>query len=65
MSKQPYLFLICFLCLSFGMQCIAFGQPIDPQSGGDPDVPITGIELLLGAGGLLGARKAYLNRKKK
>ncbi len=30
-------------------------QPGDP--GGDPDVPITGIEFLLGGGVLLGIRK--------
>lgn len=30
-------------------------QPGDP--GGDPDVPITGIEFLLGGGAILGVRK--------
>lgn len=41
----------------------ANAQPGDP--GGDPDVPITGIEILIGAGGALGLKKALENRKKK
>jgi hypothetical protein len=41
---------------------VADAQPGDP--GGDPDVPITGIEILIGAGGALGLKKA-LSRKKK
>ena len=32
-----------------------FAQPGDP--GGDPDVPITGIEILLGLGGALGVKR--------
>ena len=36
-------------------------QPGDP--GGDPDVPITGIEFLLGGGVLLGIRKVMANFK--
>jgi hypothetical protein len=36
-------------------------QPGDP--GGDPDVPITGIEILLGGGALLGMRKLIKSRK--
>ncbi len=47
------LFLLCLVML--GMQNIAFSQPADPSS--EPDVPITGIEILLGAGALIGARK--------
>ena len=35
----------------------ASAQPGDPGGGGKPGVPITGIEYLLGAGGLFGARK--------
>ena len=36
-------------------------QPVD--GGGDPDVPITGIEFLLGGGALLGIRKIIANIK--
>ena len=38
-----------------------FAQPGDP--GGDPDLPITGIEILLGIGGAWGARKLIKNKK--
>lgn len=38
----------------FFMPAIVMAQPGDP--GGDPDVPITGIEFLLGGGALLGVR---------
>lgn len=35
-----------------------------PGGGDDPDVPITGIEILLVAGGFLGVRKLLNNKKK-
>lgn len=35
----------------------------DPGGGGNPTVPISGIEILLGVGGLYGARK-FLQKKK-
>lgn len=38
-------------------------QPGDP--GGDPDVPITGIEILIGAGALLGVKRAIGHKKNK
>ena len=47
-----------FLIISLG----TYAQPGDP--GGDPDVPITGIEILVVAGGLLGLKK-LLNRSNK
>jgi hypothetical protein len=37
-------------------------QPGDPNE--DPDVPITGIEILLIAGGALGIRKLVQHKKK-
>jgi len=36
----------------------------NPGGGGKPGVPITGIEWILGAGALLGARKLYTDRKR-
>lgn len=36
-------------------------QPGDP--GGDPDVPITGIEYLIGAGALFGLFRKYFQKK--
>jgi hypothetical protein len=58
------LFVIVFLLSPF----LALAQvdpdiPDDPPSG-DPDVPITGIELLAGAGALFGAFKVLERRKK-
>jgi hypothetical protein len=49
--------LLIFCCTT-----LAMAQPGEP---GDPDepVPITGIEILLAAGGLLGAKKIYDNKK--
>lgn len=67
MFRKPYLSLFCFLFITIGISMVGYSQPPgDPASGGDPDptVPITGIEILIGVGGLLGARKAYNNRKK-
>ena len=43
---------------------LSIAQPGGGNPGGDPDkVPITGVEWLLLAGGLLGARKVYKNFK--
>ena len=46
----PFLILLFIL-----LPMLGFSQPGDP--GGDPDVPITGIEFLLGGGLILGIRK--------
>ena len=61
------LYMVCFkrvLALSFLLcvsACVLYAQPGDP--GGDPDVPITGIEILIGAGGALGLKKLLGKRK--
>ncbi len=62
--------LIIFLSLLSVGYSIAQNPPGDPgggpggDPGGDPDaVPITGIELLLGAGALLGAKRLNSIRK--
>ncbi len=60
MNKRFVVALIILIVSSFGA---AIAQPGDP--GGNPDVPITGIEILIGAGGVLGLKKAWDNRKKK
>ena len=57
-STKRFFVIILFV---FSAQ-ITFAQPGDP-GGGDPDVPITGIEILLGIGGALGVKRA-LNKKK-
>lgn len=61
--------MVCFkgvLALSFLMcvsACVLHAQPGDPGGGADPDVPITGIEILIGAGGALGLKKLLDKRK--
>ncbi len=40
---------------------LTVAQPGDP--GGDPDVPISGIEFLLGGGALLGVRHLWAKAK--
>ncbi len=52
----PILILVFVL-----LPLLGISQPGDP--GGDPDVPITGIELLLGGGALLGVRKIIADIK--
>ena len=48
------------------MSAAAFAQPTGggPGGGGDPDVPFGGIEILIAAGALFGAKK-WLDRSKK
>ena len=65
-SKSVYRIVI-FIGFSLLTGLIASAQPGDPCPGGppcDPDVPITGIELLLAMGGFLGLRKLFMNSKK-
>ena len=50
--------IICFSLLTV---IIASAQPGNPDT--DPDVPITGIEVLIAIGGFLGVKK-FLSRKK-
>jgi hypothetical protein len=62
-------YMVCFkgvLALFFLMcvsACVLYAQPGNKE---DPDVPvpITGIEILIGAGGALGLKK-LLNKRKK
>lgn len=55
MNKYRLLIALLFFCAPL------LAQPGDP--GGDPDVPISGIEVLIGAGALLGVKKMYAKRK--
>jgi hypothetical protein len=62
--------VLSVFALLFFLSCgLSFGQPDPPPppgGGGNPgNVPITGIEWLLLGGGILGARKAYVNFKKR
>ena len=52
--------LIVLLLITAGS---LFAQPGDPN--GDADVPITGIEILISVGGLLGIKKLIVDKRKK
>ena len=54
---------LIFIAILFFLPAFIFAQPGDP--GGDPDVPITGIEILLMAGGALGIKRLMGNKKSK
>jgi len=61
MPKSKY-FMIFFLILLFSSICqVSFAQPGDPP----PPVPITGIEILLLLGGVLGIKRIIDSRKSK
>ena len=49
------------ICLFLLLSAMVWAQPGDP--GGDPDVPLTGVEWLLIAGGALGVKR-FFSRKK-
>jgi hypothetical protein len=63
MSSKSVYRIVTFLGLSLLTVLIANAQPGDP--GVDPDVPITGIEILLAAGGALGIKRLIANKKSK
>jgi hypothetical protein len=60
MNKTFLILLLLIIASSF-----AIAQPGSGPGGGvKPGVPITGIEWVLGAGALLGARKMYNKHKR-
>ena len=60
-TVRASLVLFCFV---FFVPLIGYTQIGDPGGGEDPGVPISGIEWLLAAGGILGARKVLQRFKK-
>lgn len=58
--KLAILFLVLFAIT-------AYAQPTGggPGGGGDPDVPLGGIELLIAAGAAFGAKKWFDKHRKK
>lgn len=58
MKNLRLIVTLILLCITFS---IGFGQPGDPDptgnGGGNPTVPISGIEFLLGAGCLVGVKR--------
>jgi hypothetical protein len=52
------------LCL-LASASLAFAQPgTDPNDGAAPGTPITGIEILIAIGGLLGAKKIFISKSR-
>jgi hypothetical protein len=63
MKSTLILKLFLTIAFVFAVQVSVFSQVIPPDPP-TPDVPITGIEILIGAGALLGARKLMRSRNK-
>ena len=59
MRRLPIIAIIIFISFS------TVAQPGDPSAKPDSTVPLTGIEILVGLGGLFGAKKMFDSRKKK
>lgn len=55
----------CLVIVFSLVSLVVMAQPSDPGGGGNPTVPITGIEILIAAGGALGIRKLIQSRKSK
>ena len=53
-----------FLAILLVLPGLLFGQPGNPNGGGDVDAPITGIEILVALGGVLGIKR-LLGKKSK
>jgi hypothetical protein len=62
--KQTFFKLLVGVAIIFGPLVVS-GQPAGggPALGEEPDVPISGIEFILGGGMIYGARKIYLIKK--
>jgi hypothetical protein len=61
-----FLVLVAIVILVGPIQTVWAQPPGDPCPGGppcDPEVPISGIEILLALGGLLGIRKLLTSKK--
>jgi hypothetical protein len=55
--------LVLFCCILL-LPMVGYTQIGDPGGGEDPGVPLSGIEWLLAAGGILGAKKVLQRFKK-
>jgi hypothetical protein len=60
-NLSRYILAVCLLTILVLLPVVVSAQPGNP---GDPDAPITGIEILIGIGGWLGIKKLYQSRKK-
>jgi hypothetical protein len=62
MSRIPPVSKLLFFVACMVVVTTSNAQPGPPA--GDPDVPISGIEILIGIGSLFGAKKFYDFRKR-
>ncbi len=58
--RSSAIFFLFFLLMF--VATVAIGQPGDPGGGGNP-TPISGIEILIGGGAVLGIRKFFHRNK--
>lgn len=56
---------LLFFIAYFFAASIVVAQPGDPGGGGNPTVPISGIELLIGAGAAYGISRKWLRKKQR
>jgi len=63
-QNVPVIKLVAFVAFML-LSLISYAQPGGDPGGGDPDVPLTGIEYLLGGGLLIGARAMIARFKSK
>ncbi len=62
--KKAKRLIFQILLLGFAIINTTNAQPGDPGGGGDPDVPIQGIGLLIALGLAFGIRKIYKSNRK-
>ncbi|MBL7873725.1 MAG: hypothetical protein JNM78_19050 [Cyclobacteriaceae bacterium] len=63
MRLKPVYRIVIFIGLSLLIAFVAKAQPGDPSA--DPDVPISGIEVLIALGGFLGVKSLYSKLRNK
>lgn len=61
MRLKPVYRIVIFIGLCLLITFVANAQPGDPSA--DPDVPLSGIEILIALGGILGLRKLIARKK--
>ncbi len=61
MRLNPVYRIVIFIGINLLIAFVANAQPGDP--GGDPDVPISGIEILIALGSILGIKKLIARKK--
>lgn len=63
MKLNTFFLRIIFSAVLCALVVTGYAQPGDPSN--DPDVPITGIEILLALGGILGLRRFISSKQRR